>query len=493
MKLALTSEKENIFSMKQTLKIFLLILISANNSVLFSQVQSASLKNQIDNLFTSKFFNSTQASVEIYNLTENKTVYSKNEKLLLRPASALKLLTTSSALIFLDDYNFKTSIYYEGTIEDSVCKGNIYIIGGCDPNFTVNDLDSLSKEIKSFGIKKIEGNIYADISMIDSLYWGEGWMWDDDPTPFAPYLSALNINGNSITVSAHPAEIGTPAEIELIPKTNAFKINNSSKTASVNRSSLSVVRSRNRQINSITVKGSIPPDSRVYTTSFSVYDPVKYFLSLMEESFNRNGISISGITDIRELSEDAEEIFTFERHIDSVIVNTNKKSDNLAAEMILRALANEYYGKPASAINGIKLIDSLITFVGFDPKEYRIADGSGLSHYNLISAELVNAVLKYIYYNEEEVFIKLYNSLPIAGYDGTLQNRMMNSNTYRKVRGKTGTLSGISSLAGYMTDNNNNLIAFTILFQNYTGTAKTARDLQDRLCEIIHNTNTIGN
>lgn len=239
--------------------------------------------------------------------------------------------------------------------------------------------------------------------------------------------------------------------------------------------------------NVIKVRGNILENSRPITQTFSIFDPASYFLSVLKESIKRNGIIFNGKTDFMNLPLEAEEIFSLDRGIDSVIVNVNKRSDNLAAEMVLRALAYNHYGKPASAKNGIKLLDSLITLSGMNPEEYKIVDGSGLSFYNLLSAEVVNSVLKYIYYNEEEIFVKLYNSFPISGYDGTLRNRMRNSTAYRKVRGKTGSLSGVSALSGYMHNKNNELIAFSILIQNFKNGAKAARDLQDKICEVIHN------
>ena len=122
----------------------------------------------------------------------------------------------------------------------------------------------------------------------------------------------------------------------------------------------------------------------------------------------------------------------------TVLTNVNKNSNNLSAEMVLYALAENNYGRPATAENGIKVIDELISLIGHDPDEYRIVDGSGASHYNLISAELIIDFLKYIYTNEQEVYHRLWETLPIAGIDGTLAKRMTNSSAFNNVRAKTG-------------------------------------------------------
>lgn len=470
---------------KKFLLLYLLVFTSAEQNFFFAQ--SVNLSKSLDSLFADEFFTSTIAAVDIYDLTENKKLYSKNEKLLLRPASLQKILTTGTALLFLDDYKFKTKIYYDGEIEDSVCKGNLFVLGGCDPLFSLNDLDSLTKEIKKFGIKKISGNLYGDISMTDSLFWGDGWMWDDDPYPFAAFITPLSINRNSFKVVYKSLNVGEPVQIEIIPKTNYFEIVNTSSTTSFDTSDFIITRSRLNDNEKIIVTGNFSINSKQDTLSFSVANPSKFFLKLFAEKLNENGISFSGNVEFKITPDDAKEIFSFERDIDTVLIYTNKTSYNLGAELILRALAHKYFGKPATTKNGILLIDSLITLSGFNSQKFKIVDGSGLSFYNLVSAELITSILKYFYYEKENLFVKLYNTFPISGYDGTLKNRMHNSVVYRKVRAKTGTLSGISNLAGYMFNHKNHLIAFSILMQNFVTAPNKARDFQDKICEIIYN------
>ena len=152
--------------------IILSLLISIR---LLAQGNSANLESQINKIIDDEFFNHSQIAIEIYDLTTNQILYSKNNKLLLHPASNMKLLTSAAGLIFLgDNYNFTTSLYFSGDIIDSVLCGNLYIKGGFDPDFTIEDLDSLVGFVKSLGIKFITNNIYADLSIKDSLYWGKG-------------------------------------------------------------------------------------------------------------------------------------------------------------------------------------------------------------------------------------------------------------------------------------------------------------------------------
>lgn len=469
-------------------KTFLIFLLFIQSLSTAQQPDSTFIK-EIDSLLSDEIFTSTQKAIVVYDLTAEKTLYSKNEKLLLRPASTLKILTTSAALLFLDDYKFKTTVYHDGEIDDSVCSGNLYVTGGFDPDFTSNDLDSIAKEIKQYGIKEIKGNLYADVSMMDSLFWGEGWMWDDDPYLFAAYLSPLNINDNGIKIIVAPDTVNQKILMHAIPNTKFVEIENNMMLAESDTSNFKVERDWLNRSNRIIARGFISKNEKPDTTTVSIFNPSLYFITLFNETLFKNGITIKGETGFEKLYENAEDIFTFEQEIDSVIINTNKNSDNLSAEMILRVMAFEYFGAPSSAKRGIKLVDSLITIAGFNPKNFRIVDGSGLSFYNLITAELLTSVLKYFYCNESELFVKLYNSFPVAGFDGTLQNRMREGNSFRKVHAKTGTISGASNLSGYMSTKNNHLIAFTIFIQNYTGGAQKARNIQDKICETIYNNN----
>jgi D-alanyl-D-alanine carboxypeptidase/D-alanyl-D-alanine-endopeptidase (penicillin-binding protein 4) len=205
----------------------------------------------------------------------------------------------------------------------------------------------------------------------------------------------------------------------------------------------------------------------------------------MKEHLEGRGINVDGKIYFSKIPDYAINLFNFDRPFGNVITHLNKVSYNLGAEMTLYAISAKYFGTPATAKNGIKMVDSLITLAGMNPSDYRIVDGSGVSHYNLISSELILAVLKYMYYDKPDLFTILYNSFPIAGVDGTLDNRMKNTPAQNNVHAKTGTLSGVCSLSGYVTAKNGHLLAFSMLVQNYVGSSKIGRGFQDRICNIL--------
>ena len=384
------------------------------------------LVSGIDEIINEPFFDKTLIAIDIFDLTDSVSFFQKNEKLLLRPASNMKLLTSAAALINLGEYyTFRTDIYHTGVIASDTLFGDVFVVGGFDPLFSCEDLDSLVRIIKSLGINHIEGSVYGDISKKDSMYWGKGWMWDDDPEPSAPYLSALNINGNSIEVVVEAAEIDSPAIVKLNPETKFVDVvNNSVTVSSGDADDIIITRDWVNKKNNILVIGEvIKNEQHKYYSKVNILCPERYFLTLFKEKLEEQGILIEKPFDIKSLAENSIYLTSIYRSIDTVLSIVNKDSDNLSAEMLLYAMAYNDSGAPATANDGLTAVKRLIDSIGFNSNEYSIADGSGVSHYNLVSAEIILKTLKYFYYERKDLFSLFYNSLAIAGVDGTLRNQ----------------------------------------------------------------------
>lgn len=434
--------------------------------------QPQSISSKLNSLLKDKFFDTCLVSIQVEDLTSNKTLFKKNEKILLRPASNMKILTSAAGLIFLGkDYEFKTKLFYDGYISNDTLFGNLIVEGGCDPDFTTSDLYTFIDGLRNLNIKVITGNLIGDVSFKDSLYLGKGWMWDDDPSSDAPRLSALNLNDNCVDLVF---ENGAP---RLSPSTSFVEL------IQYEEDSLFVVdRDWLNNSNTIIIQGK--PKENV-SFKINIVNPEKYFLTVFRELLDSNYIEVLG--EIKTTKYLSAGIFISEvkRKYSDVIINLNKNSDNLSAEMTLYAIAEKYFGRPATAENGLKKIYELIESLGLDSKNYRLVDGSGVSHYNVVSSELIVKLLKYIYEKYPEEFELLYESFPIAGVDGTLENRMKMPKAFNNVHAKTGTLTGVSCLSGYMTSKKNHLLAFSIMMQNFVGSSKRARDFQDKICEIL--------
>ena len=469
------------------MKSYLFILLVLLTQSIFPQRNILNLRSRIDSLLADSFFDTTQIAVDVYDFTLNEKLYGRNEKFLLRPASNMKILTMSAALVFLGtDYNFTTSLRYTGEIKNGILSGDLYVIGGCDPLLSSKDLDSLAAIVKSSGINEIRGDLTGDVTMMDSLYWGKGWMWDDD----CPYLTPLDINANSVGVVIKPGISGQKANVVLIPQSDFIQVDNFSVTVPADSpDTYKLKKDWLNHKNTLTISGNVSaktvPDSLQDTLYTKVYEPQLYFLDLFRKAFKTREINISGKEYTTGSPSYSKYIFDYKRPFGQVIEYTNKESYNLGAEMTLRAIAAKCLGIPATADNGIKMIVSLITLTGFNPGDYRLADGSGISHYNLVSAQLLIEVLKYMYFKSPDLYKILYESFPVAGVDGTLSNRMKSTLAQNKVHAKTGTLSGVSSLSGYLTSVNGHLLGFSIILQNFNGSSKASRDYEDKICNIL--------
>lgn len=468
----------------------LLIIFFIFSQELFPQLNKDQLRSGIDTLLRDDFFKSATIAIDIYDLTARDTLYRFNEKKLLNPASNMKLLTSAAGLIFLGPkHNFFTSVRYTGDVIGHTLHGDVYVVGDFDPDIGTGDLYHFINDFQKLGIEEIEGNLYADVSVKDTISWGWGWMWDDNPSTDAPYLSPLNINSNSIDVYVIGTVQGEKAQIYTDPKTEYVKIINNTLTSSLEPQNIYVTRDWQNKKNDIYVYGIIPPPLSVpgdtIKKSVNVYRPDLYFLTLLKEKLQESKIILKGNIGVMR-NPSTSRWLSFSNHTyDNVMTYMNKVSDNLSAEMVLYSLAESFNSSPVTASRGLRVIDSLMTLSGIPRHTYLAADGSGVSRYNLFSADNILSVLKNIYYNYPGLFDLYFNSLPIAGIDGTLRRRMQGSEAEGNVHAKTGTLQGVSCLSGYAKAKNNHMIAFSILEQNFIYETDYAREIQDKICVLL--------
>jgi len=453
--------------------------------VLFFAQSRKGVPARIDSLIANEFFKSTLLSIEVYDANKDSLIYARNNYLLLHPASNMKILTSAAALYFLGlDYKFITKLYLTGVIENETLKGNIYLKGGLDPDFTSDDLEKFVSAIEDLGIKYIQGNIYADVSAMDSLFWGDGWMWNDDPYSDFPYMTPMNINDDCVNIIIAPGNIGEKATVNILPHSLFYTFDNEIITSLDSTNYLATRDWINRK-NHFLLEGVINVNAAPDTLERNLVNTNFYAATLLKEALYRDGVYCFGVVDTQSTPLLAKLINKFERPLSEVLKHMNKESDNLSAEMTLRALGLKFFGAPTSAKKGIKMVDSLISITGLNSRKYKIVDGSGVSHYNLVTTHLIVSVLKYFKKNKPSLFEFLINTFPIAGVDGTLKKRMHNSPAYGNVRAKTGTLSGVSSLSGEVLTANGRELLFSIFIQNYKGSSKRARKFQDEICKIL--------
>ena len=360
--------------------------------------------------------------ISVYDLTGDSLIFAYNQQKMMRPASTQKLLTAISALDVLGhDHQYRTVVYADGPITSnangvSVLNGNIYVIGDFDPNLSTDHLKQIATAIKDLGIKQINGRLYADLSMKDTLCLGNGWCWDDKN----PYLTPLSLGGNAYHCTR----------------------------AQINR----------------------------YKPSLSFLQGLAAQLRTLGISSNGCGIATYKPTNNSTL------VCTITHSIDDIMIQMLKDSDNLYAESMFFQLAADKK-KGIGWKECAEVVESVISKTGVPTSYAKVADGSGLSLYNYVTPSLHVAMLRYAYHYQH-IFNLLFACLPIAGVDGTLENRMTSGAAYQKVHAKTGTVTGVSALAGYVVASNGHLLAFSII-NNGNRTAAEGRAFQDRVCEVL--------
>lgn len=462
--------------MKKTFLIYFILFVC--QTLLFAQTN---LRARLNALISTDFLSCSEVGISVYDLTAGEQLYAYQDKKLYRPASIEKLITGITALDKMGiDYRIKTSLYYTGRIANGQLNGDLYVVGGFDSEFGDKDMDALIDKIVKSGIKRISGSLYGDISMKDSLYWGRGWSWDDNPYYFQPYLSPLMFHKGYVEVIAHPSQKDSSAYISCIPASSFYSLTNRTKTKSISAGKFEVSRNWLGGGNEIVVKGNV---SSVQSDKVNMNTSQDFFMHVFRERLELQGISVSGYA-YRDCPKDSS-VFLGECYhtLGEILLPAMKKSDNLSAEAMFYQLAANKGKRYVGSEDAIKVIEQMIRFLGYAPEKYRIADGSGVSLYNYISPELLLAFLKYAY-EQKDIFQDLYKALPVAGVDGTLRYRMKNGNAYNNVRAKTGSVTGVSSLAGYAQTSAGHLLAFVIINQNILK-QQEAKNFQNLVCEEL--------
>lgn len=433
------------------------------------------VKARIDSLIPDSLFPPAHIGLKITSLRTGETLYELNANSLFNPASNQKLFTSAAALAILDDdFSLPTVV----SVDTS--SNTIFIKGFGDALFSMRDLDSLALLTASSLPPKRTWKVAGDASYFDSVYWGYGWNWDDEPEPYQAFISPLILNGNSIKLIASPGNRpGAPLAVRTEPPTDFVVIENKGITA---RDSLSIPLKLTRVLrerrNILTVEGEMLPGTREQTAELSVLEPERYTTHVFAGRLRNLGIAVSEIV-IDTVTVEASEVARISRPLDTLIAYTNKESDNLSAEVLLKVLGAESKGLPGSAAKGASVVKEFLADLDIDTNLIRIADGSGLSRMNLASPATVVRLLEKMY--DSPHFERFSNSLSIAGIDGTTRARMRRTSAQGNMRSKTGTLTAVTALSGYMLTADGEPLAFSMMMMNDPAESQTYRRVQDQI------------
>ena len=441
------------------------------------------LRNDINAILSDTLFMPVHASIKVVSLDSGNVLYEHESKALMNPASNIKMITSGAALSVLDTgYQFKTSVFVDSNTTEGDVAQDIYLKGFGDPNLASSDLDSLAVAVQKSGINTIANNIIVDDSFFDDNYWGDGWAWDDESDPDAPYINALSVNKNCIRVIVTTGS--EHSSVSLEPNTDFVTVVNQAVIVLDSiRMPLKIRRLSFNNTNTIIVQGDILRYSWV-TQKIALRYPEFYAGALFKESLRRAGVSVSGNVVSGVVPNDIQEIAQHVQPIGTMICTMNKQSDNLSAENTLKVLGALNNNIPGSAKNGVFIEKRFLSGLGMDTTKFSVVDGSGVSRYNLFSADQLVQFLMAMT-KQPRLFPLFYNSLPIAGVDGTLANRMSSSPVACNLHAKTGTLNGASCLSGYVRTRDGEMLAFSMMMQNFITATSEYRDAQDKIGMLL--------
>ncbi|MBZ0199166.1 MAG: D-alanyl-D-alanine carboxypeptidase/D-alanyl-D-alanine-endopeptidase [Ignavibacteriaceae bacterium] len=464
----------------------------------FSYSTLAELRAQLEDIFNDPNFSNAEWGVFIQSLETGEYFYKKNEDKLLMPASNLKLFTTAAGLILLgSEYKFKTNIYSRGSIDGSILRGDLIVQGRGDPTisgrFYKDDMLKVFNiwidSLLEIGIDEIDGNLIGDDTEFDDLGLGAGWSWDYESNWFAAQSSAISFNDNCIDIVLKANKKTKQPLISFMPETKYAVIINKVNVVSGD-SATNIDAYRERGTNVITVFGSINlKDSiKIFVT---VNNPTQYAMVVLQEVLNERGIKVTGYPiDIDNMTKPLDykklaKLFThYSVPLKEIVKVINKNSQNFFAEQLLKTIGLEKEGF-GTIENGVTAADVVFEEMGINPDRMMMVDGSGLSRLNLVTPRQIVTLLNHMY--KSDVFIPFYNTLPIAGIDGTIGTRMKGTRAENNVRGKTGYLGSARSLSGYVFTGDGELLSFSVIANNFNVPYKLVDNIQDLVCLRLAN------
>jgi D-alanyl-D-alanine carboxypeptidase/D-alanyl-D-alanine-endopeptidase (penicillin-binding protein 4) len=426
--------------------------------------------------------------VLVKSLNNNDTLYALNARKLMMPASNMKIVTLAAAAEKLGwDYRYETRVVAAGPIANGTLDGDLVVVGSGDPSVTDAESGRLfadwAAELRQRGISRITGRIVGDDNAFTDRGLGFGWSWDDLPDDYAAAVSALQFNENAVrvTLAAGPAA-GDFASVVATPATSGLILRSSVKTGEPG-SLARIDADRLPGSAELILRGSIPPDSTPITRVVSVDNPTLFFVSALRQALIANGIDVHGAAvDIDDLSNapapGADALITYRSApLSTLAVRLMKVSQNLYAETFLTTISP---AAPASAAAGRAAAPAVLAAWGVTETGLIQRDGSGLSRYDYITPEALVTILTHIH-RDERLRGPFEASLPIAGRDGGLSNRMKGTAAEGNARAKTGSMSNVRALSGFVTSGDGEPLVFSIVANNF----ETAADVITKAADAI--------
>ncbi len=401
-------------------------------------------------------------------------------------ASTNKLVTGAVALHRLGaNHRWETVVRAVGRLSGGTLEGDLHVVGGGDPLLRRETIETMARSVRAAGITRIGGDVVGDDRAFAGPPWGRGWMWDDLYGSFAAGVSALQVSPARIPAELRPgANLGDPASFAILEPGTKLPIRSEVLTGPPG-SELELEYLPDGPAAGVVLAGWIPIDRTRVTLSFAPSHPTQYFAERFRLALEGAGVEVTGVAR-RSVSVESFGEATWERTFQSrplgeALTRMLKVSDNQIAETLLRTLGAQ--GGDGSAEAGLEAVESTLSSWGIDPDAHTLADGSGMSRYNAIAPAALARLLRRTWQLPD--FRLFRDGLPVSSVDGTLSRRFRSTAASRVVRAKTGSMSGVRAIAGFVEDGDGETLIFSLLLNGYDAPDSVATALEDLLVEQL--------
>jgi serine-type D-Ala-D-Ala carboxypeptidase/endopeptidase (penicillin-binding protein 4) len=450
------------------------------------------LQQDIDTILQAAPLSHSYWGVLAKSLKSGDTLYSVNADKLMMPASNMKIVTLAAAAEQLGwDYTYETKLFAAGSISDGLLSGDLVVVGSGDPSLVAADgmadrvFGDWAQRLKQRGIRAVTGRVIGDDNGFEKETLGAGWMWDDLPTDDSAGVGALQYNESAAKVSVAPGPAaGDAAAISIDPAGSGLMVVSSVTTgAAASRTSIGVRRLPGRT--KLELGGTIAAGAAASTLTVSVDNPTQYYVTALRTALIANGIDVRGpavdIDDVRDAPATAGTPVASYRSppLSVLAVRLMKVSQNQYAETLLKSVSAAPGVVPTAAA-GWRAALTIFERWGLPAGSLIQRDGSGLTRYDFVTPEAIVLILTHVD-RDPRLRGPFEASLPIAGRDGTLANRMKGTPAEGNVRAKTGSMTAVRGTSGYVTSADGEPLVFCILANNYDAPASTITAAEDTI------------
>ena len=424
-----------------------------------------------------------------------ETLYQQNADRYFVPASNMKLFTTALALTKLGpDYRFHTTLETNGTIVNGVVTGNVTLVGRGDPNLSNRKfpynlkeefdgppekvLAELADGLVAKGVKEISGDVIGDDSYFPRERYPSGWEIDDMVWEYGAAISSMVVGDNTVALTLTPGDQpGSPVQASESPATPDFLVENDVVTSAPDvKSDLTLTREPGASL--VVVKGTMPAKSSPRKLVLAVEEPAQHAAAVLKRLLEERGVRVDGIARARhEAAKTQGDPTVLAEHVSVPLADAvkliNKISQNLHTEMLLRTVARQS-GMWATDDDLMKAPQDFYASAGISPDDVIQSDASGLSRHDLVTPRAIVALLEFA--QKQPWFETYFNSLPVAGQDGTLEDRMKNTPAAAHIHAKTGSVEHVRTLSGFADTPSGRRLIFSFLGNNQAGKNHEAAD-----------------